>query len=85
MYYKLVTATFFQLLSYGDLLLMTAHAQCLNMLDGVYHGALHFITRCGYLVDHCTLFKYTAPSSWNNVQRELKLSEVITLGELKSV
>ena len=30
-------------------------------------------------------FKYTAPSAWNNVQKELKLSDWITMGEFKSI
>ena len=30
-------------------------------------------------------FKYAAPASWNNLQKELKLSELVTLGEFKSV
>ena len=30
-------------------------------------------------------FKYAAPSAWNNVQKELKLSDLITMGEFKSI
>lgn len=43
------------------------------------------ITGCGYLVAHCTSFEYSAPSRWNSVQGHLKMTGVITLGELKSV
>lgn len=28
-------------------------------------------------------FKYAAPCSWNNAQKDLKLSELITAGEFK--
>lgn len=110
---------------------MNAPDQCLKKLDTVYDYALRFITGCGNLVHHCTLyaatklgcfllicvhtcvktkinmacalmifnrccprvrteldkkaFKYAAPSSWNKVQKDLKLSELITMGDFKSI
>ena len=33
----------------------------------------------------CWFLKYAAPSVWNNIQKELKLSDLITMGELKSI
>ena len=30
-------------------------------------------------------FKYAAPSSWNNLQKDLNLSELVTLGEFKAI
>lgn len=32
-----------------------------------------------------TAFKYVDPISWNNLQKELKLSELVTFEEYKSV
>lgn len=52
---------FLPLLDYSDLLFMNAPHQCLKKLDTVYHCALHFITGCGNLVHHCTLY---AAAKW---------------------
>lgn len=32
-----------------------------------------------------TAFQYASPSSWNNVQKHLELSEPITMGKFKSI
>ncbi len=148
----LILTTFVPLLDYGDLLVMKAPDTYLKKLDTVYHCALRFITGCGNLVHHCTLyatancpslsarrlsrwmvfiyksllglvptylcsymcrdsshyslrsqdvlrmlvprantdlgkkaFRYAAPWSWNDIQKDLRLSELITLGEFQSI
>lgn len=131
---------------------MNASAQCLHMLDSVYHGALRFITNCGALAHHCVLyskvnwsslcvrrlshwyeliykavlqmtppyissllilnnrayslhsqdfyhftvpkvrtemgkkaFRFSAPSTWNCLQSELKLQSLVSLNVFKSM
>jgi len=41
---KLISATFFPVLDYGDVIFMYAAPTMLHTLDTVYHGALQFIT-----------------------------------------
>ena len=43
-------------LDFGDVVYMHASAQCVNSLDTVYHGALHFITNFKALTHRCTLY-----------------------------
>ncbi len=52
----LILTTFVPLLDYGDLLVMNAPDTYLKKPDTVYHCALRFITGCGNLVHHCTLY-----------------------------
>ena len=61
---RLIESTFLPLLDDGDVLYMNAFAQSLQMLDSVYHGALRFITNCGFLTHHCTLYSKV---SWTSL------------------
>ena len=60
---RLISTTFLPLLDYGDLLFMNASEQYLKKLDTVYHCALRFITGCGNLMHHCTLYTTAQCSS----------------------
>lgn len=53
---RLVAATFLPVLDYGDILYMNASAQCLRMVDSVYHASLRFITNCKFQTHHCELY-----------------------------
>lgn len=53
---RLVESTFLPVLVYGDVLYMCISAQLLQKLDSVYHGALRFISYCGFLTHHCSLY-----------------------------
>uniref|UniRef100_A0A3P9K1B3 Reverse transcriptase domain-containing protein n=1 Tax=Oryzias latipes TaxID=8090 RepID=A0A3P9K1B3_ORYLA len=53
---RLVAATFLSVLDYGDLFYMNASAQCLRMIDTVYHSSLRFITNCKTMTHHCELY-----------------------------
>ncbi|KAL4006490.1 solute carrier family 24 (sodium/potassium/calcium exchanger), member 5 [Sarotherodon galilaeus] len=53
---RLVAATFLPVLDYGDILYMNASAQCLRMVDIVYHASLRFITNRKFQTHHCELY-----------------------------
>lgn len=53
---RLVESTFLPVLDYGDVLYMRTSAELLQKLDSVYHGALRFISNCGFLTHHCSLY-----------------------------
>lgn len=53
---RLVAATFLPVLDYGDILYMNASAQCLRMVDSVYHASLRFITNRKFQTHHCELY-----------------------------
>ena len=53
---RLVESCFLPVLDYGDVLYINTSAQNLHMLDSVYRGVLRFITNCGFLTHHCTLY-----------------------------